>query len=352
MKKQLKQLVLAASIGIIFLFIIFIINQTVQVVQLARSFHPMAGTVTAYFLVIIYALIIFVMVYQFLHLPRPLKFPGNKKSNDYCKFLSGTRNRLLKNKALPSHLRNISIDPLQPGADLDALEEHIKQAEQELDALANREIKTTAQMVFLSTAVSQSGSLDSFVVLFAQVKMIWRIARLYNQRPALRELIMLYANVAVTSYAARALEELDFAEIIEPVIQSFGRVGFLNFIPIISIVSNSLFNGATNALLTLRTGIITRKYCSLFSHFETRLAYPDERELKRNIKLSAIREAGKQLGGVIITPSQTVLKLVLKGLKRSKEYSGKMAEEMGKATKEVINRIIDFFKRKNHEEPL
>jgi hypothetical protein len=258
------------------------------------------------------------------------------------------RSRLLKNKTLSSHWFDMNIDPKEPDIDLTALEDKIKQAENRLDKQANQEIKTTAQTIFVSTAISQSGSLDSFVVLLGQVKMIWRIANIYNQRPALREMIKLYANVAVTSFAARAVEELDFAEIIEPVTRSFGSVGFLNLVPVISIISNSIFSGATNALLTLRTGIITRKYCSLFCYFENREKYRDENELKKYIKTSAIREAGKQLGSVIVTPSQTVLKMVLNTLKKSKDFSEKMVEEMGKVTKDIINRMVDFLKRKRH----
>ena len=107
-------------------------------------------------------------------------------------------------------MMDMEIDPKEPGIDLTVLESKIKQAEDQLDKKANQEIKTTAQTIFVSTAISQSGSLDSFVVLFGQVKMIWRIAKIYNQRPALRELVKLYANVAVTSFAAKAIEDIDF----------------------------------------------------------------------------------------------------------------------------------------------
>jgi len=352
MTKRFKQVLLILSAGIIFLFIIFLINQTVQIINLAHSIHPIFGEIVTYFLIAIYALLIMVSVYQLLHLPKPLKMPDpdGRNSKDYREFLFKIRERLLKNKNLSSHLLDMDINPKEPGIDLAALEDKIKQAENRLDKQANQEIKTTAQTIFVSTAISQSGSLDSFVVLLGQVKMIWRIANIYNQRPALREMIKLYANVAVTSFAARAIEELDFAEIIEPVTRSFGSVGFLNLVPVISIISNSIFSGATNALLTLRTGIITRKYCSLFCYFETRKTYRDEKELKKYIKTSAIREAGKQLGSVIVTPSQTVLKMVLNTLKKSKDFSEKMVEEMGKVTKDIINRMVDFLKRKRHRE--
>ncbi|MCP5105586.1 MAG: DUF697 domain-containing protein [bacterium] len=329
------------------MFVIFLINQTVQIIQLAHSVHPVFGEAVKYFLVGIYALLLMVLVYQFLRLPKPLKLPAGKDSKGYREFLLKIANRLKNNKNLPAYLKDMDIAGKKADADLPALEEMIKTAEKELDTQADHEIKATAQAIFVGTAVSQSGSLDGFVVLFGQLKMVWRIARIYNQRPALREMIKLYANVAVTSFAAKAIEDMDFAEIIEPVVKSFGSAGFLNFVPVISIVSNSIFSGAANALLTLRTGIITRKYCSLYSHFETREQYKDEKELKRFIKTSSLREAGKLLGSVIVTPTQTVLKMILNGLKKSKDFSGKKAEEMGKAAKDVVTRVIDFFKRKS-----
>jgi hypothetical protein len=346
MTKRFKQLLVIASVAIIFLFVIFIINQSVQIVQLAGSLHPLAGDIVKFLLLGIYALLIIFSVSRFLHLPKPLKFPKGKDAKDYGEFLLKIRARLQKNKHIPVHWLETdkNMDFSKPGTNLTELEEKIKRAEKHLDQKANEEIKNTAQTIFISTAVSQSGSLDSFVVLVGQVKMVWRIAGIYNQRPAWKEMVRLYANVAVTSFAARAIEDLDFAEVIDPVIRSFGSTGFLNFIPVISILSNSIFGGATNALLTLRTGIVARKYCSLFSHFETKETYRDEKALKKHIKTSAIREAGTQLGSVIITPSQTLLKMVVTGLKKSKNFSGKVVDEMGKVTKDIINRIVDLFK--------
>lgn len=348
MMKRFKQVVVVVSLGIIFLFVIFMINQTVQVIQLAYSVHPLFGEIIKYLMIGVFAVLIVVLVYQFMHFPKPLRLPHGKNAEGYREFLLKVRNRLIKNKNLPALLTDGFLEEKKEAElDLPALEAKIRDAEKELDKQADHEIKATAQTIFLSTAVSQSGSLDSFVVLFGQLKMVWRIARIYNQRPVLREMITLYANVAVTSFAAKAVDDLDFAEVIEPVIKSFGSVGVLNFVPVISIVSNSIFSGATNALLTLRTGIIARKYCSLFSHFEGRETHPDDRALKRHIKTSSMREAGKLLGGVIVTPSQTVLRMVMDGLRKSKDFSGRVMEEMGKATKDVFARMMDLFKRKS-----
>ncbi len=346
MTGRFKQVLVFVCLGIIFLFVIFMINQTVQVIRLAYSVHPLFGEIVKYFSIGVFGVLFVVLFYQFLRLPRPVKLPHGKDGKEYREFLLRVRGRLIRNKNLPSSLTDGFLEG-KGEVDFSALEVRIRDAERELDRQADHEIKATAQTIFLSTAVSQSGSLDSFVVLFGQLKMVWRIARIYNQRPVLREMVRLYANVAVTSFAARAVEDLDFAEVIEPVIKSFGSVGVLNFVPIISIVSNSIFSGATNALLTLRTGIIARKYCGLFGYFEVYGAYSDEGELKRYIKTSSMREAGKLLGGVIVTPTQTVLTMVMDGLRKSKEFSGRVIEEMGRATKDVFTRMMDMFKRKS-----
>ncbi len=42
--------------------------------------------------------------------------------------------------------------------------------------------------------------------------MIYRIAKIYNQRPRFSELIQLYANVFTTSFIAYSIAEIDIIE--------------------------------------------------------------------------------------------------------------------------------------------
>jgi len=351
MTGKIKKLVVILGLGFGVLFVVFIINQSVQVVSLARALHPIAGEVVKYLLLLVYFTLLSVSLYYFIKLPKPLVLPWGRDSKDYDQFLVKIASRLKKNKILPTFLAIHQRDTRAKVTDREALEGEIRLAEKELDRFANQEIKTTAQAIFVSTAISQSGSLDSIVVLVGQVKMIWRIARIYNQRPGLRELIKLYSNVGATSFAARAIEDLDFAEIIEPMVHSFSGSGLLNLIPIVNILSNSLFSGTANALLTLRTGIIARQYCGMFSQFEARENQGDGKALRKYIRISAIKEAGKILGSVIVTPSQTVTNLVLNALKKSKDFSGKMLDEITKITKEIISRVSDLFKKKAAQTP-
>ena len=81
-------------------------------------------------------------------------------------------------------------------------------------------IRDSAAAVFVSTAISQSGRLDTVFVLTAHFRMVWRIACVYSQRPALRDLINLYANVAATAFVAGELDEAEIGEQIEPILSS------------------------------------------------------------------------------------------------------------------------------------
>jgi len=154
-----------------------------------------------------------------------------------------------------------------------------------------RSSNKTASTVFISTAVSQSGRLDAFLVLSAQSRMVWRIARLYYQRPTLRDLIQLYANVAGTAFLASEFEDIDISEQVEPVLSS--SLGALAVaIPGVqlaaSILVNSVLTGTANAFLTLRVGIIARRYLWL-----TRPCR------KADLRRAASAEAAKLLSSIV-----------------------------------------------------
>lgn len=347
MNERLKQLAVLVSIGVLILFVVFIINQTVQIAKLAHGLHPFLGEAVKYLLIAVYAFLVIFSFYQLWKLPKALKWPREGNSKAYIAFLQKIRKRLMGNKTLSAEFIEQRLRPPELETNIQALEQAVREAEEALDECADKELKATAQTVFVSTAVSQSGSLDGIVVLMAQVRLVWRIARIYNQRPALREMTRLYANVAATSFAAKAIEDIDVSEILEPVINGFSGVALVNVVPVISLLTNSIFNGTANALLTLRTGIIARRYCSLFAYYESRKQYGDEKTLRGHIRRSAIREAGKMLGSVIMGPSKQVFSGILGGLKKAGTIPVKVVEEVGKASKDIITRISDVFKRKS-----
>src|SRR5947209_19411057 len=87
-----------------------------------------------------------------------------------------------------------------------ATETEIENAITILSVDADTVVRRTASTVFLSTALMQNGRLDALILLFTQINMVTRVARVYVQRPSPRELIRLYLNVAGTAFISSGLE--------------------------------------------------------------------------------------------------------------------------------------------------
>jgi hypothetical protein len=186
-----------------------------------------------------------------------------------------------------------------------------------LDSLAVEKLMTAARQVFLTTAVSQNGSLDTLLVLTAQSKVVLEVARVYYQRPSLRDLTYLYANVAGTAFVAGELEDLDLAEQLQPVLAAaFGSAA--GAVPGLGAATtlfvNSVTTGAANAFLTLRVGIIAKQYCRAVVTADRRI-----------VRRAAVLQATQLLGGVVLDGTRRV------------------AAAVGTATKRTVGEAIESF---------
>jgi len=277
MTKTIRNVALVASAVILFFFALFVINQTAQVVGLADRVSPAFGTAVLWFLLGLYAVLVVSAAVFFLRLPKPLEPPESEMEPGFSRYLEALRKRLAANPRLKGY--DLS--------DRAGIEKALEALGRECDVI----IRDSASAVFISTAISQSGRLDTIFVLTAHFRIIGRIASVYSQRPALRDLVNLYANVAATAFMAGELDEADISEQIEPILSSaLGAVSLS--VPGVqaaaSIVVNSILTGAANAFLTLRVGIIARRYCGC-------LVISDRRALRR----SATAEAAKLLGSIV-----------------------------------------------------
>ena len=234
MRRAIRTILLLSSLFLVVSFAVFVVNQTAQLVALADRLHPLAGDVTFWSLLVLYVTCLAVPAVLLLRLPRSLKVPADDSGTEFDRHLDDLKKRLRRND-------HVSALPLDTRADIEAA----------LEVLGDRGrwrwIQQTAGQVFITTAVSQNGSLDSVVVLAAQSKMTWTLARLYYQRPSLRELTYLYGNVAATAFVAAEIEDLDLAAQLQPVMSSvFGS--FAGAVPGLQVVSavatNSIFNGS------------------------------------------------------------------------------------------------------------
>ncbi|MCK4894797.1 MAG: DUF697 domain-containing protein [Calditrichia bacterium] len=312
MRKTVKAIFLSLSILILLLFFVFVINQTVQIVTLASSLHPYLGTVTIWGLLILYVLLISIPLYLYFRLPKTLVPPDDINSAEFTLYLD----RLGKRMSSNAHLQGRSFKSRR----------EIEEALKELNLKSMEIIKKQATIVFIATAISQSGRLDAFTVLLAQIRMVWQIARIYNQRPTLREMTQLYANVAATAFIASELNDMDISQQIEPIVSSVLGASLTGTIPgvniVATIVTNSLISGSTNAFLTLRVGIIARKYCGNILKKERGL-----------IRKSASLEAARYLSMIVMSSAGNISRSIVNAAVKS---PGRISRDVLRTTWEKL----------------
>ncbi|MBT4484126.1 MAG: DUF697 domain-containing protein [Candidatus Latescibacteria bacterium] len=325
--KSYRYIVIAFSLVIIGLFTMFVINQTASVVELAGRLHPAFGTLILYALLIFYILVIAVPVIIILKMPKTLLPPKDIESPEYYKYRDKLRKRLCANKIL----KKIEVDPYSSDG--------IENAFKILDTETNDLLKSTASTVFITTAVSQNGRLDAIMVLFAQVRLVWKIAHIYNQRPSISEIMRLYAHVAATTFLVSTIEDLDIEQQVEPIITPLVSGSVIGGIPGASGVSTfmitSIIDGAANALLTLRVGIITRRFFGYLSG-------PESLETRRIATL----EASGMLGSIVIKSAGIVTDAVLRA---SKKRIGTISSSIKDATVKSTGSVVDFSRQSVHK---
>jgi hypothetical protein len=296
MNKSIKTLLMLGS-GLVLLSVtVVVVNQTAQVVQLAKEVHPVVGSATLWGLLLAYAALIGVPVVMVVRMPRALTPPASKAGPEFEYHIQELGKRLASNP----RVRPASNRPID--------RVYVEDALQVLDEDADRIVRQMASTVFLTTAVSQSGRLDALLVLMAQSRMIWRIAHLYYQRPSVRELAHLYSNVAATAFVAGELDDLELHQMIQPV--AAGSLGAMTgvipgFQVMTSIVVNSLLSGSANAFLTLRVGLIAKGYCGSL------VAQP-----RAKMRRSATTEAARMLSGIVKESGARVRDAIWKDIKQ------------------------------------
>ena len=296
MISTLKKIVLPLSILVILGFLLFMINQISGVYLMLKEVNELTANVV---LVLLSALGIGLVgwpVLLFLKLPRAISLPTNTDE------LPRYRQQLLKRLRKNELLRAQGLQPQQV--------EDLPESILVLNQSANKVIQQTATAVFLTTSVSQNGKLDALTILATQSRMVWKIAHIYYQRPSLRELMYLYANVAGSSFLASEIEDLDISQQVEPVISSFLKNSAGKSIPVIgptaNIILDSLLEGSTNAFLTLRVGNIALKYCACNEVMD-----------KKSIRKSAFTESASQLKGIVMKSSGQIMSGLLKATRKA-----------------------------------
>lgn len=169
---------------------------------------------------------------------------------------------------------------------------HIAQANDRSDALkallderktqADDIVRSTAETVFVITAVSQNGSVDMLSTLSMNVRMINRLIRLQEFRPSFIQLFKLYVSIITSAIVIGSVDELmddiDLGGVI-------GATG----LKVAGAILKSATNGAANAFVTLKVGKCTQKYLE-----EGSASFAEQKKaMKREVRRNARKELPK-----------------------------------------------------------
>lgn len=293
-----KAVVLGSSVLVV-ISATFVVNETAQIVSLANTISPTLGRVVLGSLMALYGAVIIVPVALFICTPKPISPPPDEKGPDYQTYLRRLAGRLVNN---PNLTGTVALNDRT----------QIEAALRLLDSKADEVIKKSASILFVSTAVSQSGRLDALMVLVEQTRLVWRLAHIYDQRPAPRDFVRLYANVGAGIFAASSLEDMDICARIAPVIhQAVAHLSILHVASVVpgvgqaadkvtDIVLNAVVDGTANAYLTLRVGIMCQIYCRSITIVDRTIA-------RRNASVAA----AAMLGSVVGTTAAGVIKAII-----------------------------------------
>ncbi|MGH7982720.1 MAG: DUF697 domain-containing protein [Candidatus Udaeobacter sp.] len=301
-----------------------IVAGAASLISLADRIHPVAGTIVFWSVCLAAGFFALYCVIAYARLPAALIPPEETSGSKHEAYLQALRARLATNP----RTRDLALTTA----------EEIEAAVRQLSNEADKVVRRTASTVFLSTALMQNGRLDGLVVLFTQIQMVNRVARIYVQRPSPRELMRLYANVAGTALIASGLESLDLGEMIAPLATSVVpaiKGGIPGLSGISALLVRSISNGAANAFLTLRVGEVARRYCALTSRCS-----------RDAIRKSATAAAVHHLGRIVRENGALVVRKIWEA---ARDSGVSKVEDIAGATRDLFTRISPW--RHKEEDP-
>lgn len=313
-----RKIIIALVVLVTVCVVSLIVAGVTSLISLAERIHPLAGSIVFWTLILAAGFFALYCVIAYAKLPAALIPPEEEFGPKHDAYLEALRVRL-------------AVNPRTRG-ELLTTEGEIENAIGVLSVEADSVVRRTASTVFLSTALMQNGRLDALILLFTQIQMVGRVARIYVQRPSPRELIRLYLNVAGTAFISSGLESLDLGEMVAPLATSVVpalKGGIPGLSGISALLVKCVSNGAANAFLTLRVGEVARRYCELTSRTSPEL-----------IRKSATAAAVQHLGRIVRENGALVVRKIWEATGRALIDSGvSKAEDIAAATRDLIGRV-------------
>lgn len=319
MKKNVNILLFVFSILLVFSLVVFLFHNIFVMSDMVSSLHPGTGLFLKYALSLLVLVGLCWLVGAFVIRPESLIAPVDPTPEEKARYLKKLGRRLRKNRLLKKCDKCSASDSIEKKLSV-------------LNEMANEEIKNTAKKVFLSTAISQNGRLDSLVVFLSTAFLVWKVSHIYNQRPSLREMFSIYTNVVGSSFVSYGIDEIDIKTQINALVEPL-MAHAVGHVPIVSSITssfaNAFFHGAVNCILVSRVGIITKNYISIGYDLDSglrRSSFQEAVSFARNVFTGSFKELRSALCDVATAPFE---KLKKQTAKAAKSASGLVGDACG-----------------------
>ncbi|MDE7161522.1 MAG: YcjF family protein [Anaeroplasmataceae bacterium] len=255
-KDKSKFIYYVIAIGVLLLFLIILISSLLDIGEKLRNIsvyleYGFYGLVVLLFYLVILQPIIIIVKSPSLSIATSLDQTNPKAVAIYKKVAKN----IVKSNELPEDER-ILLTQYKNKEELLFNLQYV--FEKTVKNQLNRIIIHDAKTVMISTAICQSARFDMVTVFAVNVKMIKELVVQCGFRPSMKNLSKLTINVFGTALIAEGLENLKLEDVMPKT-----SMDFLNNMPYLGVVLESVIQGAANALMTLRIGCVCRRY--LFS---------------------------------------------------------------------------------------
>lgn len=251
----------------------FIIKEFLELYVLMQSIHPIAGYLTLAFL--FFAIIYFIAlpVIGILKIPEA---PGPVlDERDEIKLIKGRLDRFRENNYLTSIEYNIPMV-----SEENALRRTYLEAASKLKDNCDNIRKKYVRQLFISSAISQNGFIDSILILSSSINLIKEIFVLYNGRTSNKDLIAIGKKV----YFSMAIGGSEVTEYASEEIISKLSSDVLKSIPFFDKIAGSITDGFVNAALLTRVSYITENYCVMTYLKDAKELYPAPNFIIKTVK--------------------------------------------------------------------
>ena len=255
-KDRTKVLYYVIAIGCLFLFLMLLLSSILDIGERLRNISKYLEYAFYAVFILIFFLLIVRPIYIIVKSPS-LSIATSLEQDDpkvYSIYKNVSKNIVKNNKLSEDDV--VLLTKYKSKEDLLVNLQFVfeKSVKPDLNRIIIREAKT----VMISTAICQSSRFDMITVFTVNLKMIKNLVEKCGFRPSMKNLSKLTVNVFSTALIAEGLENINIEDIVPK-----SSLEFLNNMPYIGTIIESILQGAANAIMTLRIGCVCRRY--LFS---------------------------------------------------------------------------------------